>query len=45
MIKSKIIGITESRLRSEKVPITDISLPNYEIVHMLTKANKVGAVL
>ena len=45
MIKFKIIGITESRLRSEKVPITDISLPNYEIVHMPTKANKVGAVL
>ena len=45
MIKFKIIGITESRLKSEKFPITDISLPNYDIVQMPTKANKVGAVL
>ena len=45
MIKFKIIGITESRLRPEKSPLTDINLPNYNIEHMPTKANKGGALL
>ena len=38
-IKFKIMGIIESRLRSEKSP------PNYNIEHMPTKANKGGALL
>ena len=38
-IKFKIIGITESRLRSEKSALSDINLPNYETEHMPTKAN------
>ena len=44
-IKFKIIGITESRLRPEKYPLTDINLPNYNIEHMPTKVNKDSAVL
>ena len=32
-INFNIIGITESRLRSEKSPLSDINLPNYEIVN------------
>ena len=44
-IKFKIIGITESRLRSEKFPLSDINLPNYEVEHMSGKANKGGALL
>ena len=44
-IKFKIIGITESRLKSQKSPLIDINLPNYNIEHMSTKANKVGAIL
>ena len=45
MMKFKIIGITESRLRPEKSPLTDINLPNYNIDHVPTKANKGGALL
>ena len=44
-IKFKIISITESRLRPEKYPLTDINLPNHNIEHMATKANKGGALL
>ena len=44
-IKFKIIGITETRLRSEKSRLTDTNLPNYNIVNMPTKANKGGALL
>ena len=44
-IKFKIIGITESRLISEKFPLTDINLRNYEVEHMSGKANKGGALL
>ena len=44
-IKLKIKSITESRLRSEKSPLSDINLPNYEIEHMPTKAIKGGALL
>ena len=44
-IKFKTIGITESRLRPEKSPLTNINLPNYNIEHMPTKANKNGALL
>ena len=44
-IKFKTIGITESRLRSEKSPLSDINLPSYELEHKTTKANKVAALL
>ena len=44
-IKFKIVGITESRLRPEKYPLTDINLPNYNIEHIPTKVNKDTAVL
>ena len=43
--KSKTIGITESRLRSEKSPLTDINLANYDIKHMLKNVNESGALL
>ena len=44
-INVKIIGIRERRLRYEKSSLTYINLPNYEIEHMPTKANKGGALL
>ena len=44
-IKWKIIGITQSRLRSEKSPLSDINLPNYEIEHEPNKTNKGGALV
>ena len=44
-IKFQIVGITESRLRSEKFPLSDINLPNYETEHMPTKANKGASLL
>ena len=44
-IKWKIISITESRLRSEKSPPSDINLPNYEIEHEPNKPNKGGALV
>ena len=31
--KFKLIGITESRLRSEKSPLRDANLANYDIKH------------
>ena len=39
--KLKILGIREGR--SEKSPITDINLLNYDIKHMPNKINKRGA--
>ena len=44
-INVKIIDIRERRLRYEKSSLTYINLPNYEIEHMPTKANKGGALL
>ena len=44
-INVKIIGVRERRLRYEKSSLTYINLPNYEIEHMPTKANKGGALL
>ena len=44
-IKFQIVGITESRLRSEKFPLSDINLPNYETEHMPTKANTGASLL
>ena len=44
-INVKIIDIREKRLRYEKSSLTYINLPNYEIEHMPTKANKGGALL
>ena len=44
-IKFKIIDITESRLRSNKSALSNINLPNFEIAHIPTKANKGGALL
>ena len=40
-----IIGITESRLKSNKNPLTNITLPRYNIEHCSTDSTNSGALL
>ena len=44
-IELDIIDITESRLKSNKSHLTNITLPNYNIEHCLTDGPKCGALL
>ena len=44
-IKSKITGISESRLQKSKQHITNISLPNYVYEHTSTESSKKGTLL
>ena len=44
-IKPQIIGISESRLRINKQPINNISLPNYVYEHTPNESGKGGTLL
>ena len=43
--KTKIIGISESRLQIKKQPINNISLPNYVYEHTPAESGKGGTLL
>ena len=43
--KPKIIGISESRLQTNKQPINNILLPNYVYEHISTESGKGGTLL
>ena len=44
-INFKIIGITESRLKTKRDPMNHINIPGYSTEHTPTKSNKGGALL
>ena len=44
-VKPKIIAISESRIRKDRQPISNISLQNYTYDHTTTETSKGGALL